>query len=91
VVTAAAAVALDDFATLSTAANSEANKETKTNKGISLGISMREFVSHCGYLQDLAAEGTYYLNCKITSERAKAQIIIEPNISMMCLVCKNQM
>ncbi len=63
-VTRAAAGALDVFATLSTAANSEANKETTTKIGISSGVSMRGSVSLCGYLLDLAAKGTYYLNCK---------------------------
>lgn len=63
-VTRAAAGALDVFATLSTAASSEVNKETTTKIGISSGISMRRSVSHCGYLLDLAAKATYYLNCK---------------------------
>ncbi len=63
-VTRAAAGALDVFATLSTAASSEANKETTTKIGISSGISMRGSVSHCGFLLDLAAKATYYLNCK---------------------------
>ena len=63
-VTRAAAGALDVFATLSTAANSEVNKETTTKIGISSGVSMRGSVSFCGYLLDLAAKGTYYLNCK---------------------------
>jgi len=63
-VTRSAAGALDVFATLSTAANSEANNETTTKIGISSGTSMRGSVSHCGYLLDLAAKGTYYLNCK---------------------------
>ena len=48
-VTRAAAGALDVFATLSTAANSEVNKETTTKIGISSGTSMRGSVSHCGY------------------------------------------
>jgi hypothetical protein len=63
-VTRAAAGALDIFATLSTASNSEINKETTTKIGISSGISMRGSVSLCGYILDLAAKGTYYLNCK---------------------------
>jgi len=63
-VTRAAAGALDVFATLSTAASSEMNKETTTKIGISSGISMRGSVSHCGFLLDLAAKATYYLNCK---------------------------
>ncbi len=63
-VTRAAAGALDVFATLSTAANSEVNKETTTKIGISSGVSLRGSVSLYGYLLDLAAKGTYYLNCK---------------------------
>jgi hypothetical protein len=63
-ITRAAAGALDVFATLSTAASSEVNKETTTKIGISTGISMRGSVSHCGFLLDLAAKATYYLNCK---------------------------
>jgi len=63
-VTRAAAGALDVFATLSTAASSEVNKETTTKIGISSGVSMRGSVSHCGFLLDLAAKATYYLNCK---------------------------
>jgi hypothetical protein len=63
-VTRAAAGALDVFATLSTASNSEVNKETTTKIGISSGVSMRGSVSLCGYILDLAAKGTYYLNCK---------------------------
>ena len=63
-VTRAAAGALDVFATLSTAASSEVNKETTTKIGISSGVSMRGSVSNCGYLLDLAAKATYYLNCK---------------------------
>lgn len=62
-VTRAAAGALDIFATFSTAASSEVNKET-TKIGISSGVSMRGSVSYCGYLLDLAAKATYYLNCK---------------------------
>jgi len=46
------------------AANSEVNKETTTKIGISSGTSMRGSVSHCGYLLDLAAKGTCYLNCR---------------------------
>ena len=63
-VTRAAAGDLDVFATLSTAANSEVNKETMTKIGISSGTSMRGSVSPCSYLLDLAAKATYYLNCK---------------------------
>lgn len=63
-VTRAAAGALDVFATLSTAANLEVNKEATTKIGISSGISMRGSVSHCSFLLDLAAKATYYLNCK---------------------------
>ena len=63
-VTRAAAGALDAFATLSTASNSEANKETTTKIGISSGVSMRGSVSLCGYILDLEAKGMYYLNCK---------------------------
>ena len=63
-VTRAAAGALDVFATLSTAASSEVDKETTTKIGISAGTSMRGSVSHCGYLLDLAAKLTCYLNCK---------------------------
>ena len=63
-VTGAGAAALDVFATLSTAASSEVNKETTTKIGISSGTSVRGSVSHCGYLLDLAAKATYYLNCK---------------------------
>ena len=63
-VTRAAAGALDVFVTLSTAASSEVNKETTTNIGLRSGISMRGSVGNCGYLLDLAAKTTYYLNCK---------------------------
>jgi exonuclease VII large subunit len=56
--------ALNVFATLSTAANSEVNKEATTKIGISSGVSMRGSVGLSGYLLDLAAKGTYYLNCK---------------------------
>ncbi len=63
-VTRAAAGSLDVFETLFTAASSEANKETTTKIGISSRVSMRGSVSHCGYLLDLAAKATYYLNCK---------------------------
>lgn len=59
-VTRAAAGALDAFATLSTASNSEANKETTTKIGISSGVSMRGSVSLCGYILDLEAKGMYY-------------------------------
>lgn len=55
-VTRSAAGALDVFATLSTAASSEVDKETTTKIGISSGTSMRGSVSHCGYLLDLAAK-----------------------------------
>ena len=60
----AAAGALDVFATLSTAVNSEMNKETTTKIGISSGVSMRGSVCLSGYVLELAAKGTYYLNCK---------------------------
>jgi hypothetical protein len=53
----ATAGALDVFAALSTAANSEVNQETTTKIGISSGISMRGSISHCGHLLDLAAKG----------------------------------
>ena len=56
--------ALDAFATLSTAANSEVNKEAMTKIGISSGISMRRPVGLSDYVLDLAAKGTYCLNCK---------------------------
>ena len=60
----AAAGALDVFATLSTAAGTEADRETTTKIGISSGVSMRGSVCLCGYVLDLAAKATYYLNCK---------------------------
>ncbi len=63
-VTRGSAGALDAFATLSTAANSEVNKEATTKIGISSGTSMRVSVGLSGYVLDLAAKGTYYLNCK---------------------------
>lgn len=44
--------------------NSEVNKEITTKIGISSGTSVRGSVSHCGYLLDLEAKATYYLNCK---------------------------
>lgn len=56
--------ALDAFSTLSTAANSEVNKEATTKIGISSGVSMRGSVGLSGYVLELAATGTYYLNCK---------------------------
>ncbi len=56
--------ALDAFASLSTAANSEVNKEATTKIVISSGVSMRGSVCLGGYVLDLAAKGTYYLNCK---------------------------
>ena len=56
--------ALDAFAALSTAANSEVNKEATTKIDISSGVSMRGSVCLCGYVLDLAAKETYYLNCK---------------------------
>jgi hypothetical protein len=56
--------ALDAFATLSTTANSEVNKEATTKIGISSGLSTRGWVCLCGYVLDLAAKGIYYLNCK---------------------------
>jgi hypothetical protein len=40
------------------------DKEATTKIGISSGISMRGSVSLCGYILDLAAKGTYYLNCR---------------------------
>jgi hypothetical protein len=52
------------LATLSTAANSEVNKEATIKIGISSGVSMRGSVCLSGYVLDLAAKGTYYLNCK---------------------------
>jgi hypothetical protein len=52
------------FATLSTAASSELDKEAATKIGISSGVSMRGSIGLCGYVLDLAAKGTYYLNCK---------------------------
>jgi hypothetical protein len=63
-VTRAAAGALDVFATLSTAASSEVNKEATMKIGISSGVSMRGSVNYCGFLLDLGAKATYYLNCK---------------------------
>ena len=63
-VTRGSAGALDAFATLSTAASSEVNKEATTKIGTSSGVSMRGSVSLCGYVLDLAAKGTRYLNCK---------------------------
>ena len=63
-VTRGSAGALDVFATLSTAANSEVNKEANTKIEISSGISMRGSVGLCGCVMDLAAKGTYYLNRK---------------------------
>ncbi|MDD4776491.1 MAG: hypothetical protein PHG75_08260 [Syntrophomonas sp.] len=63
-ITRGSAEALDAFATFSTAANSEANKDATTKIGISSGVSMRGLVGLSGYVLDLAAKGTYYLNCK---------------------------
>jgi hypothetical protein len=63
-VTRAAAGVLDVFATLSTAANSEVNKEATTKIGISSGVSMRGSVCLSGYVLELAAKATYYLNCR---------------------------
>ena len=60
----AAAGALDVFATLSTAAGTEADREATTKIGSSSGVSMRGSVCLCGYVLELAAKGTYYLNCK---------------------------
>ncbi len=51
--------ALDAFATLSTAANSEVNKGATTKIGISSGVSMRGSVGLFSYVLDLAAKGTY--------------------------------
>jgi len=42
--------ALNVFATLSTAANSEVNKGATTKIGISSGVSMRGSVGLCGYV-----------------------------------------
>ena len=42
--------ALDAFATLCTAANSEVNKEATTKIGIGSGVSMRGSVGLCGYV-----------------------------------------
>jgi hypothetical protein len=63
-VTRAAAGALDVFATLSTAANTEVDKEATTKIGISSGVFMRGSVCFCGYVLELAAKATCYLNCK---------------------------
>lgn len=57
--------ALDAFATLSTAANSEANKEATTKIGISPEVSIREAVGLFGYVLDLANKRTCCLNCKM--------------------------
>jgi hypothetical protein len=46
--------ALDVFATLSTAANSEVNKEATIKIGISSGVSLRGSVGLIGYVLDLA-------------------------------------
>ncbi len=40
------------------------NKEATTKIGISSGVSMRGSVGLPSYELDLAAKGTYYLNCK---------------------------
>ena len=53
---------LDAFVTHFTAANSEVNKEATTKIGISFRASLRWLVGLCGYVLDLAAKGTYYLN-----------------------------
>ncbi len=71
-VTRAAAGDLDVFATLSTAASSEVDKETTTKIGITYGVSMRGSVRLCGYVLELAAKGTYYLNCKTGQESMTA-------------------
>ena len=42
----------------------EAERETITNIGISSGISMMGSVCLCGYMLELEANATYYLNCK---------------------------
>ncbi len=60
----AAAGALDVFATLSTAAGTEADRETTTKIGSSSGVSMWGSVCLCGYVLELGAKGTYCLNCK---------------------------
>jgi hypothetical protein len=60
----AAAVALDVFATLSTAVNTEVDKEATTKSGIIAGFSMRGSVCFCSYVLELAAKATCYLNCK---------------------------
>ena len=60
----AAAEALNVFATLSTAAGTEADRETTTKIGISFGVPVRDSVCFSGYVLELAAKGTYYLNCK---------------------------
>ena len=60
----AAAGALDVFATLSTATGTEVDRETTTKIGSSSGVSMRGSVCLCGYVLELAAKATYYLNCK---------------------------
>ena len=46
----AAAGALDVFATLSTAAGTEADRETTTKISSSSGVSMRGSVCSCGYV-----------------------------------------
>lgn len=56
------------------AAGTEAERETTTRIGSSSGVSMRGgFVCLCGYLQELAAKGTYYLNGK-TGPASKSAI-----------------
>ena len=57
----AAAGALDVFATLSTAAGPETDRETTTKIGSSSGVSLRGSVCLSGYVLELAAKGTYYL------------------------------
>jgi hypothetical protein len=63
-VTGAAVGALDVFAALSTAANTDVDKEATTKIGISSGVSMRGSVCFYGYVLELAAKATCYLNCK---------------------------
>ena len=85
-VTRGSAGALDAFATLSTAANSEENKEATTKIGISSVVSMRGSVGLCGYMLDLAAKGTYYLNCKMGQASISAIAFKggEPRIRATC-------
>ena len=52
------------FVAPSTAAGTDADKQTTTKISSSSGVFMRVSVCLCGYLLDLVAKGTYYLNCK---------------------------